>query len=58
MLFWYLIGIVISGCLLALGIIMTWGWLVGIGLVALPAISTWGIISSGPGSPFNPYRHH
>ena len=58
MLFWYMVGIVLSGCLLALGIIMIWGWLIIISLFALPAIAVWGIISSGPGSSFNPYQHH
>lgn len=57
MLLWYMVGIVIFGCLFALGLIMVWGWLVAITLVGLPAMAVWGIISSGPGSPFNPYHH-
>ena len=58
MLFWYMAGIVLSAVLLGAGIIFIQGWLVAIGLLLLPSIAAWGIISSGPGSPFNPYPRH
>jgi len=54
---WYMVGIVISGALFALGLILTWYWLVAIGIILLPAVAVWGMVSSGPGSPYNPYHH-
>lgn len=56
-LIWYLIGIVVSALLLAAGLIMTWYWLVFIGFVVLPSVAVWGMVSSGPGSKYNPYHH-
>jgi hypothetical protein len=55
--FWYIVGVAICGILLAAGLIMTWSWLVFIGLVALPAMAVWGMVSSGPGTKYNPYHH-
>jgi hypothetical protein len=55
--FWYIVAVVVGGVLLATGLIMTWYWLVGIGLVVLPLAAVWGMVSSGPGSRHNPYHH-
>ncbi len=56
-LFWYVVGVCVSGAALAAGLIFGWYWLIGIGLIALPLIALWGMVSSGPGSPYNPYHH-
>ncbi|HVA26242.1 MAG TPA: hypothetical protein VMW62_17845 [Chloroflexota bacterium] len=55
-LFWYVVGIVVSAALLAIGFIMTWHWLVFIGFVTLPLAAVWGMVTSGPGSKYNPYH--
>jgi hypothetical protein len=52
-----MVGIVFFASALALGIIFTMGWLVLIGFAVLPAVSIWGMVSSGPGSKYNPYHH-
>jgi hypothetical protein len=57
-LFWYMLGVAISGSLFAVGLILGWYWLTGVGLIIVPAIAIWGITSSGPGSPHNPYPEH
>ena len=56
-LFWYMVGVVVAGALFALGLIMLWYWLVFVALVAIPLVAVWGMVSSGPGSPHNPYHH-
>ena len=56
-LFWYIVGILLAGSLLAVGLIMVWYWLVAIAFFVLPAVAVWGIVSSGPGSRWNPYHH-
>jgi hypothetical protein len=58
MLIWWIVGVIVSGALFALGIIMLWYWLVFISLVVLPLVAVWGMVSSGPGSPYNPYPEH
>ena len=55
---WHVIGIAIAGALLATGLIMSWYWLVGIGLLIVPIAAVWGLIASGPGSSHNPYHQH
>ncbi|HEX6510759.1 MAG TPA: hypothetical protein VF157_00545 [Chloroflexota bacterium] len=57
-LLWYVLGIVVFSAIFAGGLITHLYVLVGIGIVILPAVAVWGIVSSGPGSPFNPYPHH
>ncbi len=56
-LFWYMVGVVVTSVLLGAGLILTWYWLIAIGLVVLPLVALWGMVSSGPGSPYNPYHH-
>lgn len=56
-LFWYMLGIVVFASALALGIIFTMGWLIFVAFAIFPAVAVWGIVSSGPGSKFNPYHH-
>lgn len=56
-LFWYMLGIIVFGALLAAGIIFTAYWLIAIGFMLLPATAVWGMVSSGPGSKYNPYHH-
>jgi len=56
--FWHAASIVICAILLAVGIIMTWYWLVTIGFVLLPVALIWGFVATGPGSKHNPYQQH
>jgi hypothetical protein len=56
-LLWYIIGIIVFASLFAVGIIFTAGWIIALGLVLLPATAVWGMVSSGPGSKYNPYHH-
>ncbi|HLG73213.1 MAG TPA: hypothetical protein VK009_22555 [Chloroflexota bacterium] len=56
-LFWYIVGIMVFAAVFAVGIIFTAGWLIAIGLVLLPLTAVWGMVSSGPGSKYNPYHH-
>lgn len=53
----YLVGIIVFAALLAVGIIFTAYWLIFLGFVLLPAGAVWGMVSSGPGSKYNPYHH-
>ncbi len=56
-LLWYIVGIAFFAAALACGIIFTMGWLVFVGFAALPAVAVWGMVTSGPGSKYNPYHH-
>lgn len=55
---WHIIGISLAGILLGAGLILSWSWLVAIGLVLLPVAAIWGLVATGPGSSYNPYHQH
>ncbi len=40
---WLLVGIVLAAVVFGVGVILTQGWLIGVGLVVIPLIAVWGL---------------
>jgi hypothetical protein len=56
--FWHVVTIVLAAAVIMVGIINMMFWLVAVGFVLLPIAAVWGLVATGPGSPYNPYEHH
>lgn len=55
--FWFVLGLAVCGVLTAVGLIFAMYWLIVLGFAAIAATGAGAIITYGPGSSFNPYKH-